>query len=584
MAAAAARESALRTEAEARARELERFRHQVLAPQPAVADQEQQPGTQASRSRLEAVIRNLDEPAEPSQIFDAADPTHRNSSTAGLNPPREPRPEIVMASREIPDRRPELSQTVHDSPATGLPISGHQTISKRIPFPPPTPPHPNVPGASIAPSSADLPTPAEPKSRFPVPTAIAGRPDPVLEQHPRRNQPLTIPADSIAMPAPASARPPRTLNRRRFLTAAGVTGTVAIGVITRLATDDSTTPTSTPKATPSGGSPSHGATFASPIGPAPLSFPDSVYSVAFSPDGHTLASNTKSVIWLWNVTDPANPIRLGKHPIDDPALILALAFSPDGRTLAIGTLDRTVRLWNVADPANPTRIGPALTGHTQAVYSVAFSSDGRTLASGSGDNTVRLWNVADPANATRIGDQPLKGHWSLVSSLAFSPVGHTLASGGYDATVQLYDVTDPIHPKNIGPILNNHSGAINSIAFSPDGRSLASGSQDRTVRLWKVADPTQAALWNWYNPLTGHTGAVNSVAFSPDGHTLASGSVDTTIRLWNVADPAHAIVLGDPLTGHGSAVESVAFSSDRHTLASGSTDETIRLWRLAPPT
>ena len=38
-----------------------------------------------------------------------------------------------------------------------------------------------------------------------------------------------------------------------------------------------------------------------------------IYSVAFSPDGHTLASGTNSgTIWLWDVADPAHPHVLGQ--------------------------------------------------------------------------------------------------------------------------------------------------------------------------------------------------------------------------------------------------------------------------------
>ena len=72
-------------------------------------------------------------------------------------------------------------------------------------------------------------------------------------------------------------------------------------------------------------------------------------------------------------------------------LVLSVAFSPDGKTLATGSNDDTVRLW---DPATHQQIGSPLTGHNSLVLSVAFSPDGKTLATGSHDGTVRLWDVA----------------------------------------------------------------------------------------------------------------------------------------------------------------------------------------------
>ena len=97
------------------------------------------------------------------------------------------------------------------------------------------------------------------------------------------------------------------------------------------------------------------------------------------------------------VVGPGQPVRLPlSFPGGSPVLIrptgtvTSVAFSPDGTTLAAGSTDGTVRLWDMATHRQIT----TLTGPTGAVNSVAFSPDGKTLATGSADHTVRLWDVA----------------------------------------------------------------------------------------------------------------------------------------------------------------------------------------------
>jgi len=322
-----------------------------------------------------------------------------------------------------------------------------------------------------------------------------------------------------------------------------------------------------------------------------------VLSVAFSPDGKTLAAGeSNGKIHFWQVTDGKQLLILEGHT----SWVVSLAFSPDGRTLASGSSDCMVKLWDIGT----VECLQTWREHDGEVWSVVFSPDGDLLASGSDDYTIRLWSVS-----TRECLRIFRGHTSCVLSVAFSPDGKTLASGSSDYTVKFWEVSTGECLRT----LEGHGDAVRSIDLSPDGQMLVSGSEDQMVKLW------DAHTGECLRTFEEHTNRVFSVAFSPQGNVIASGSHDHTVKLWEVstrqrlrAFQTHSNYVfavafspqGDllasgsrdqtvrltsvrtsqclrTLQGYNNSILSIAFSPDSQTLASGSHDRTVRLWDVS---
>ncbi len=232
-------------------------------------------------------------------------------------------------------------------------------------------------------------------------------------------------------------------------------------------------------------------------------------SMAFSPDGKTVAFDSLGKIYVWN-TETGNSINISlideenvpENPNDadrnggfapPPGMmshhitpsISALVFSADGKKLISGDMGGKVQMW---DAETGVALAPFLAGqdmekavkggpgnftvtYHEIIEALAFSSNSMLLAVGSSQKIRLLGSSKQPS----LKDAP-RG----TKSLAFSPDDTVLLAGLRNGSIELFDMTTGERITT----LNGHTAAVETLVFSSDGKTLISTGQDGTILLW----------------------------------------------------------------------------------------------------
>lgn len=250
-------------------------------------------------------------------------------------------------------------------------------------------------------------------------------------------------------------------------------------------------------------------------------------AVVFSRDGAFLfvaggESGISGELRQYNVAT-GKQLRAYKGHTDS---LYSLALSPDGKTLASGGYDQKIKLWSTDSGAELK----TLTGHNGCVYALDFRSDGKILASASGDRTVKLWDVLSGERRDTLS-QSLKELYTV----AFSPDGKRVAAGGVDNRIRVWEVS-PDAKETTNPILYAtfaHEGAILRLAFSSDGKSLASSAEDRTVKIWEAAEIKEKLL------LEAQPDWAPALAFALQAKALVVGRLDGSLAFYEANNGSH---------------------------------------------
>ncbi len=260
-------------------------------------------------------------------------------------------------------------------------------------------------------------------------------------------------------------------------------------------------------------------------------------------------------------------------PVDDLS-VRSVAFSPDGHFLASLSLGGKLRLWDVAS-ARPV----ATFQESDQISCFAFASQGSKIAIGTltGKLSVCQYNLN---GFTQLISRRMDG----IRSLAFSPPRDEIIAAALRDSIPVapgvarlagkLDLIDSKSLETIRPIPCDRA-MISHVWFSPDGKRLAFSGLGLDLFVEDIARETRKSFSFSADGENDDKPPIYSVTFSTDGKLIAGGSLHNTARIWRLDDGA----LVGTLKGHKSAIMSIHFIDDNAAIATVGYNSTIKIWR-----
>jgi DNA-binding beta-propeller fold protein YncE len=334
-----------------------------------------------------------------------------------------------------------------------------------------------------------------------------------------------------------------------------------------------------------------GADAFTPASGSPVAVGSNPLSVAWSPDGKTVAvvNGNDHSLSVFSASPDGKLTPLIGSPIQTGAGPQAVAFSPDDAMIAVANASASTVSTYVVNSGHVVPTGATGTtavpgGHGSDPVSVAFSPDGSLIATADLGGYISL---LQNGSLSLVSGYPAAVDPNIVS-LAWGPNGTIAAADGTSDQVSLYAVTQPgdvLSTLSISPL---HTGAASNprkVAFSHDGQWIAAADRDANqVSEWNLVTGAPASG----SPFaTGAAGSPVGIAYSPGSNLLAIGKTNGDVLIAAVgASGGLSNVPGDPYTIDAtSPIPSVAFGRAGGLLAAvDENNDQLAMLTVAPPT
>jgi WD40 repeat protein len=259
----------------------------------------------------------------------------------------------------------------------------------------------------------------------------------------------------------------------------------------------------------------------------PPSIIKTVRAVAVSADGKQVAAARSNQAFLFNPVDgkaiksfvDPNLTTADKKPVAAAhlSLVESMAFSPDGKTLATGSFQEVI-LWDVEKGT----IKQKITGFADKVVAIAYSHDGKLFVTGGGapteDGEMKLFD-----DTGKLVFDFKSSHSDTVFGVCFSPDDKKLASCGADKFVKTWEIPSG----KLIKAFEGHTHHVLDVGWMPDGKQLASAGADNNIKIWDFEKGEQVKTVN------AHQKQVTRLLFIGKSGNFLTASGDKSVKMWN---------------------------------------------------